>query len=60
MARNATTEPKTPRTRRPMNKYIAAERISRILSELPEAERPKVLEFVKDGRQTELPGTGNA
>lgn len=55
-----TKAPRKPPVRRPMNKYIAAERISRILSDLPEAERPKVLEFVATPRQIDIPGTGNA
>lgn len=54
-------ETKAPRKRRPMNKYIAAERIDRILADIPPDQRDKVLEFVREGRQVELPLTpGNA
>jgi len=57
---NEATEGKPKRRFRPMNKFIAAERISRILDEIPFAERSLVLDFVRHPRQPELPGTGIA
>jgi len=58
---DAETTEATPKRRfRPMNKFIAAERISRILDEIPFAERALVLDFVRHPRQPELPIVGSA
>lgn len=66
MARTKATDPETganepkedtgPTWRgRPMNKFIAAERIAAILEQVPFAERHQVLSFVTSPRQPELP-----
>lgn len=54
-------EEKPKRTRRPLNKYTAAQAIDRILAKIPPDERAKVLDFVSVPRQTEIPlSPGNA
>ncbi len=59
MGRNttATTDTATdkkPRTRKPLNKYTAAQAIEKILSQIPREQHEAVLVFVREGRQTEL------